>query len=159
MVREQMTRFSFRFFNQLPHMAIFGILFLVVGYYAPLIYRQYFDKTEYISFVQPVEVEKTRYKPCSTVRLTTRATVVMPLQVHTVYILEKLEDDGTLVRSDALFFDSEFDKMQNGKIAKDFPLPCALVSGKYFYSAVISYTVDKASKTYRWYSDTFEVVQ
>ncbi len=143
---------------QFPFMCIFAVIFSALGYFLPLTYRQYFDKTEYIRFIQPVEVEKETYRPCTMVRLSTKATAILPLQSHTVAVLEKLEEDG-VVRVTSYDFDSEFGIMDNTKISKDFSLPCELDSGKYFFTAVLKYNLDRAERAYPWYSETFEVVK
>lgn len=151
-------RTSARFYINFPFVLLFAVVFAVLGYFTPIVYRQYFDKTDYIEFLQPVEVDKNVYKACGNVRLNTTATVLLPLQVRTVAVLEQLEDTTT-VRVKDYSWESEFRPMAATKISREFSLPCELTPGKYFFTAVIKYNIDRAERNYEWYSETFEVVK
>lgn len=142
-----------RFFYAL----IFASLFTAIGQMLPKIYFQYFDKTEYVSFAEPISFDRKLYAPCQDITALIRLRSSVSSSTVTRYRLKLVE-----VSSFRVVFGGEkqgfIRKIQGVEpLVTTFKLPCNLSTGNYFFTGVIMYRINGVEKTYNFSTEQFRV--
>lgn len=143
--------------DYIVHMAIFAAAFSIIGYYAPKIYMNYFDKTEYYKVKLPVKTEHKIYHACDFVDVYFEREALIPIKGASVIALTLINEKGFRER-----VHSEERQMvaEPGKstVITHWSIPCDIKHyGKYFYEGVLMYPIDGTTRTYHFYTDKFEV--
>jgi len=136
---------------------VFAIAFAVVGKFIPEIYFRYFDRTVYYFIEQPISVDKTVYKPCEITRVTINSVALVDITGWSVVDLVLIRADNKLEKVAAIQRVSAIPKGERTLIV-DWPLPCDISDGIYYWQAVIKYDVRGIQKTYSYLTDTFMVI-
>lgn len=144
--------------DRLVMAAIFSIFAMVVGVIIPIIYRTYFDKTQYYTLVQPVEIENSIIARCSDVVLIMRRTSLANYSANFTYELSMITKDGS---NPVAHFKTDDAVVDEGSevIYKHLPISCDAPTGTYYISGLVDYTIDRTPKTYNFYTYKFEVVE
>lgn len=143
-------------------MLFFCMFFAVMGWFLPRIYLQYFDKTEYYKVKSPAQIVQKIYKPCDTVPVTIRRTVLIDLRAHSTINLILKSDDGKIKYgqgSRELIItktNGEEPITALWKI-KDEEGGCNIPNGIYYYDALVEYQIQGITKQTFFTTDTFVV--
>jgi hypothetical protein len=128
-------------------------MFILVGYYLPKIYFDYFDMTDYYSVSVPIKVNKNLYTPCEKVTWTMRrkALVDIDAMATTELILMKGNEEVYRNQTSLVLEKGEYD------VTTSQVLPCLLINGDYFYRGIVSYRINSTLKRFSYYTDPFRV--
>lgn len=137
---------------------VIAALAMALGTLIPILYRMYFDKTQYYTLVQPVEVQNSTVKQCEDVILVMRRTALVDTHGVFRYELSKMEGEGSQA---VAHFEQDEVVIEKGfqVVYKHLPVPCTAPVGTYFVSGLVEYNVDRALRTYNFYTYKFEVVE
>ncbi len=141
---------------------ILAIVLAVVFSVAPKLlsdtYYRYFDKTQYLTIVQPVSVDKKSYKPCEDTVLTATFTATIDVNVDSLTQLILVRDDGVTTRVGMpMTARTPIRAMKQHVVSGAIPLPCDLMEGRYFWQGTGTYQVYGYDRTISFVSDTFNV--
>lgn len=138
-------------------MAIAGaIAFMAMGFLIPVLYRTYFDKTEYYTLVQPVEVQAGEHKACERVTMVMRRTATINTVGTFTYEVSRLQGEGSTPVAHYRVDDVVISKGQE-TLYKPITIPCDAEPGTYYISGIVEYYIDRTPKTYNFYTYEFEV--
>jgi len=135
------------------HMILSAMLFVLVGYYLPKIYFEYFDKTDYYSVSVPIEVNKNLYGPCEKVIWTMhrKALIDIDAMATTELILMRGNEEVYRNQIPLALEKGEYD------VTTFQTLPCVLEDGEYFYRGIVSYRLNSSLKRFSYYTNPFRV--
>ncbi len=137
--------------------ALFAILFVLAGSLIPETYYKYIDDTDYWRISGAVQIDRTEYVACDSMRLSFVRESDLTL-VATVYsTLYRLREDGNRVQ---MYSDRrEHVLLEPGVIVVeiDFRLPCYLPDGQYYLEHTLLYEVSGAQRAYRFRTPVFQV--
>ena len=135
--------------------------FTIVGVLAPSMYFLYFDKTEYISYSQPIKVDKAEYKPCENVEVSTYKDAKVNIQAYVIrelFLARQVDGKEKAVRIYSTEF-NVFIPKDNGLILGRYTLPCDIDPGTYYWKANLIYKYRGGEHTYSSTSERFKVIQ
>lgn len=141
------------------HMMMGAVLFMVVGYYVPLIYFRYFDTTVYYKIYNPITVEKKRNEICSYVDAYIHREALVPIKGNSVrqLTLFRLDKNGLRERIRNFSTDMQAEEGEATVIAH-WPIPCDIPLGTYFFEGTVSYRVRDIEKYTRFYTENFDII-
>ncbi len=138
-------------------MLLFGILFVLCGYYIPRIYLEYFDKTVYYTMDLPVTVDKDVYCAGDVMKLSSSKGSLLDarLDITGELVLIKIDSLEEVYRASEAF--------PTTKGSEDFitaiKLPDDLEAGSYKWQGVVNYSVKGVDKVFVWYSEEFVIIE
>lgn len=124
--------------DQAFYMIFFAAMFSIIGYYVPRIYAQYFDRTVYFSFQNPLAIDKAKYTPCERITMFIKRQALLTVPAVSVKNLYLVKDEGNVRRVDS--FKTHiiiFKEDSNPK--SSWNLPCNVEPGLYYYQGLISF--------------------
>lgn len=138
---------------------IFAMVFTFLGETITHIYHQYFDKTNYISFAEPITFDKKLYAPCDKMQALIKLQSMVSTPTVTRYSLRLIEDGTFKVvqESEKAGFVKRVDGVE--PISVDFQLPCNLSAGSYFFTGIITYQISGVVRNYDFITDQFSVAE
>lgn len=161
-----MTEHLFHFTNkvkqQFKYMLFFCMFFSVMGYFAPRIYLQYFDKTRYYKVSSPAKVLQKTYKPCEVVPVYIKRTVLTDLHAESTINLVLKSDDGKVKygqgKRDLIITKTKGEEL----ITTFWPIrdesgKCNVPDGIFYFDAVVEYPIQGIIKQEFFTTETFIV--
>lgn len=158
--------------KRVVHAFLFSVMFMIIGRSVPDFYYRFIDKTNYITFSQPISFNRKTIHKCDTIISTTRVYSKLDLNIilHTKII--RIYKDGKLQG----IYEYPQSKTFIRKTIKDgvvyvipFSLPCkakykngdpiALTPGIYFLEAIVNYEVYGYQKTYGLITDQITIIE
>lgn len=135
------------------HMTLAAMLFILVGYYMPKIYLDYFDTNKYYSLELPIKVDKKIYMACDKVIWnmvrTSKADIDAMATVELILLKDNVEVSRELIPLAA--------EKGTLPVSTYHKLPCDLESGEYKYNGIVSYEYKGNIKHYHFYTENFFV--
>jgi hypothetical protein len=152
-MKQQINDFVKNIKNAFWYIVVSSTMFILVGYYLPKIYFDYFDMTDYYSVSVPIEVDKNLYTPCEKVVWTMhrKALVDIDAMATTELILMKGNEEVYRNQVPLVLEKGEY----NVKTSQT--LPCVLTSGDYFYRGIVSYRINGSLKRFSYFTNPFIV--
>lgn len=135
-----------------------GFLFMIIGSGLPDMYYRYLDKTQYLTIVQPISIDKKFYHPCDAMTLTTKITSSLDVNVKTLTQLVLVrQDSSTEIASRTIEVEIPI-RAQNAQITSgSLKLSCSLINGTYFWQGTATYPVRGYNHTVSFISETFTI--
>ncbi len=139
------------------HMVLFGMAFIVLGYYIPKIYYAYFDKKVYYEITNPVIVEQKINHQCNYVDAYIHRKVLAPMKGNSVRQLTLIrENDGLKQRIRSFSTDIQAD-IGEATMVVHWQLPCDIPVGTYFFEGTVEYKVFENTKYTHFFTENFIV--
>lgn len=135
---------------------VFGLAFVIMGYFAPRIYYEYIDSTNYITVKQPVGTNKKIYQPCEEITFVLERNSMIDSTVVGQYelILVKADSNYDIVRE---YNDTFIVNKDARTITQRYKIPCQLEPGTYFIRGLYIYNFHDVQHQYPIVTDLFTV--
>jgi len=136
-------------------MAIFGLLFAIVGYVLPPLATRILPGSFFISVEQPVEVNKPVYAACEPMQLIVYRRSIINATIDSTLELTLMEDGAErdiAVRRKVANVDAS-----KKKLTVDWQIPCDAPGGEYFITGIVSFRVNGQDKIYPLRTVNFSV--
>ena len=143
--------------NRLMFALFMAVLSMVLVKVTGDVYFRYFDKTVYYSIEQPISVDKKFYNPCDVTKATIKRVSMIDTTGSSVVDLILMNADNQQEKIANLNRTMAIPKGTR-TIVVDWPLPCNIPEGRYFWQAVVKYSVRGIEKSYGYLTETFNVV-
>ena len=149
--------------ERLATIAIFAIMFSVLGYFIPILYLRYFDKTEYVKIHQPVSSELLEYKRGDNLGLILNRKIVLDtivkqnakiVHVNGNTITTQLSHDDSPPEIYLSDTKGEFEVTKTNTLF----VPCNAVPGRNYIQVFFTYNIKNVEKTYSYISEVFTVL-
>jgi hypothetical protein len=152
-MKQQINDFVKNIKNAFWYIVVSSTMFILVGYYLPKIYVEYFDTTKYYEITIPIIIEKNIYKPCEKIRwiMHRKALINMDAMATTELVLMKGNEEVYREQTPLILEKGEYDVSMSQK------LPCDLEDGDYFFRGIVTYHIDDSTKRFVYYTNTFNV--
>jgi len=145
--------------NTILHMIVGATLLIVIGYYIPLVYLQFFDTKSYYQIINPITVENKNNVVCTYIDAYINRRVLSPILGTAVRQLTLIRaKDGKTVRMQSYTTDIQSDTGSSGVMIAHWPLPCNIPLGTYFFEGTVRYEVRGLPKYTHFYTENFEIV-
>jgi hypothetical protein len=141
--------------EQILPIVIFATIFVVVGYFLPRIYFEYFDTTVYYSFDNPSTLDKAVYKPCDYMVATTGRLSLVSVPAVSIKTLVLVRKEGNVdIFKETV---SLATTIGTNPISARWKLACDLEEGTYFYRGVLAFKVNGVNKHADFYTTEFRI--
>lgn len=141
--------------DRIQSMAIFGLMFAVLGYVIPVAVYTVVPAKYFYDVKQPVSIDKQIYKACDPIKLELERSSRVDVQAESLLELTLIYEGGEqdiAQRKKNINLSSG-----NTKIATEWKIPCNAPDGEYFISGIIHFKVQNAEKNYRFTTTNFNV--
>lgn len=145
-----------RTIDYLLHIVIFSAAFMVIGYYLPKIYIQYFDKRVYYEITNPITVEKKVNNKCEFIDAYINRRALVPIKGSSVRQLTLIRVDGKYQRIANFETPVQADIGETTMIVH-WLLPCDIPIGTYFFEGTLEYKVYDITRYTHFYTENFIV--
>lgn len=140
------------------HVLVFAVVFALVGYFVPLLYRQYYDAVNYFEVRQPVDVIKSEFSACEKVEILLTYKTLSDIEVKYTVNLNIVENGSFHTVETTQAKPVHLEKTDDYVTVKDMKqLPCLLNTGYYFYNIVGVYKANGVQRNYTFNTETFYV--
>ena len=146
--------------NKLQAAALMAILFILIGYMAPIVYVDVAPESSFVE-VERFDAEDT-YVGAENHEVCFDRTVHKPSDAELTVELRLLRADGTLVEADSFTIDAFYQEGdEDVRIQRDLRDSEKLEPGRYSYlhAVELSYFGGKATKEFTFISDEFRVYE
>lgn len=148
--------------SRLFYMALFALIFTIIGVVGPYSYLRFFDKTEYIKYLVPVSFDKKIYAPCEEQQALVKIQALIDSHVNVqsrlylIIVNSKTELEVIKEYSMESFIASNKSPII---VVSKVQLPCNLQEGTYFYRGILTYKIKGIEKSSQFTSDQFTITQ
>lgn len=147
--------------TRMLHGVIGFVIFLAIGYYAPRIYINNFDKTDYITITQPIPLDKDIYRHCDNITLLANINSKINVRAKVSIQLIEASDKSLkpLMSSEGTYLFVEGKNLESAEIPlKEFEKNCDRKPGIYFFRGIITYKYKDDERTYSYITTTFKLL-
>ena len=138
------------------HSLLWGLVFVVVGYYVPRIYWEHFDQKVYYEVETPIQVDKEVYNA---------GDIMILSSTNTSLVTTRMDIVGRLVLVDvdtkrAVYYQEISVPIREGmhEFELEARIPEDTGTGKYRWEGIGVINVHDVDKTYKWFTEEFEVI-
>jgi len=122
------------------------------------VYYQYIDTRQYVTFSQPISVNRKLFKPCDQIVLTAKVKAMIDTNLSSLTQLVLVQIDGSTQRvGGSIQRNIPIRKAEEHVVSRVLNLPCELDDGLYYYQGNVAYDVFGNEKTFSFITDTFSV--
>ena len=146
-----------RIVDYLMHILGFAAFFMIIGYYLPKIYIQYFDKRVYYEITNPITVEKKVNYSCNYVDAYIHRKALVPIKGSSVRQLTLIRIDGKYQRI-ANFETPVQAEVGEATVIAHWQIPCDIPLGTYFFEGTLKYKVYDINRYTHFYTENFDIV-
>jgi len=138
-------------------MAIFGLIFAVLGYIVPTSVYMVIPAKYFYDVKQPVSVDKPVYKVCEPIKIELDRSSRVDVQAESLLELSLIYEDG---EQDIAQRKQDINiTTGKNKITSEWDIPCNAPIGDYVISGIIHFEVQNANKNYRFITTSFKVTE
>ncbi len=149
-------QYTVHMYHRIISIAVFSILFVLVGWAVPQTYFNYVDSKDYYVVDNPITIGESTYKPCEQVKMIIHRNAYFDGIVHKVEELTKV--NGTVVVEDKNI--SEFNVAYGEEtLIINYDIPCDVSLGRYIIRGALEYRVNGVQKTGAYVTELFEIVE